>query len=77
VGEDSYHKTQTSILFRGTTWVPSGFRFSLLDLRHHRLILDTIGKKLEAFSSSREMVGAIRAALVGMNVRVMFSFSEC
>ncbi|KAI0287234.1 hypothetical protein BC826DRAFT_60346 [Russula brevipes] len=56
VGEDRYHKSQTCALFRGAAWKPSGFRFLKSVLRHHRLILDTIGKKLEAFSSSREML---------------------
>jgi len=33
--------------------------------RHYRLVLDTIGLKLEEFSSSRAMVEAVRAAVQG------------
>jgi hypothetical protein len=36
--------------------------------RHHRLVLDTVGKKLKEFASTKEMVKAIRAALVGMSL---------
>ena len=33
--------------------------------RHHRLILDHIGKRLETFQCSKDMVSAIRATLTG------------
>jgi hypothetical protein len=36
--------------------------------RHHRLILDTVGKPLKEFASSRELVRAVRAAIIGMGL---------
>jgi len=36
--------------------------------RHHRLILDTVGKPLGEFSSSKELVRAVCAALIGMGL---------
>ena len=36
--------------------------------RHHHLTLDTVGKPLENFTSSRELVRAVRAAIIGMSL---------
>jgi hypothetical protein len=33
--------------------------------RHYRLVLDTIGQRLEKFKSSREMVKGLYASLLG------------
>ena len=38
-------------------------------LRHYRLVLDTIGQKLEDFRSSKQMVRAVRAALRGKLIK--------
>ncbi|KAI0286471.1 hypothetical protein BC826DRAFT_1048476, partial [Russula brevipes] len=63
--DSSDHKTRTGTYSSSNAaWVPSGFQFPFSVLRHHRLILDTIGKELEEFSSSLELVRAIRDALV-------------
>jgi len=75
MGDNKFHETKTGE-FSNAAWVPSGFKFSFSKLRHHRLILDAVGKKLEQFSSTKELVCAIRDALVGMNVRVLFSFAR-
>ncbi|KAI9442083.1 hypothetical protein BJY52DRAFT_1089943, partial [Lactarius psammicola] len=63
VGEDNYHKTQTESLVH-ESWVPQELQYSFPVLRHHRLVLDNVGKSLENFTSSHEMVRAVRAALV-------------
>jgi hypothetical protein len=73
--EPKCHITKTGN-FSDAAWVPSGFEFSFSKLRHHRLILDVVGKELEQFSSTKELVRAVRDALVGMNVRVLFSFAR-
>ncbi|KAI0287040.1 hypothetical protein BC826DRAFT_1189251 [Russula brevipes] len=63
VGDDKFHETKTGD-FSNAAWVPSGFKFSFSKLRHHRLILDAVVKKLEQFSSTKELVCAIHDALV-------------
>jgi len=52
--------------------VPQGFRYSFPVLRRHRLIWDSVGKKLENFGSSRELARAVCAAIVGMNEAFIF-----
>jgi hypothetical protein len=75
VGEVRYHQTQARH-FSEAVWLPGGLRLSIPVLRHHRLILDTVGKNLDEFSSSRQMVRAVCAALVGMSLTVMISFLD-
>ncbi|KAI0245684.1 hypothetical protein BJV78DRAFT_1137314 [Lactifluus subvellereus] len=41
-----------------------GLQSSIPIRRHHRLILDTVGKRLDKFSNSQELVRAVRAALI-------------
>jgi Fungal protein kinase len=74
VGEDKYHRTQTQS-FSNAPWLGS-FDFSSPALRHHRLILKTVGRKLDKFRSSRELVCAIRAALIGMSFVITSSFAR-
>src|ERR1700677_1990886 len=57
VGDDTYHKSRThefvgkyGALHPLTRIVPH---------RHYRLVLDTIGRKLESFKCSKEMVKAV------------------
>jgi hypothetical protein len=61
VGDDTYHKSRTH-KFIGKY----KFRLSLplTPHRHYCLILDTIGRKLEDFKCSREMVHAVHALLL-------------
>jgi hypothetical protein len=76
--DSSDHQTRTGTYSSSdVAWVPSGFQFPFSVLRHHRLVLDTVGKELKDFSSSLELALAIRDALVGMNVSVLFSFARC
>jgi hypothetical protein len=48
------------------SWVLKNLEFSIPRRRHHRLILDVVGKPLDKFASSKELVGAVRAAMIGM-----------
>jgi hypothetical protein len=75
VGGVRYHQTQTR-LFSKAVWLPGGLRLSISVLRHHPLILDTVGKNLDEFSSSRQMVRAVCAALVGMSLTLVISFLD-
>ncbi|KAH9015180.1 hypothetical protein EDB84DRAFT_1277390 [Lactarius hengduanensis] len=60
VGDDAYHNSRTHE-FVGKYGGP----MQLTPHRHYRLVLDTIGRRLENFSHSWEMVSAIYASLVG------------
>ena len=62
--EDEYHQTQTHS-FAKQYWVPQEYQYSISSRRLHCLILDPQGTKLEDFTCSREMVRAIRAAIIG------------
>ncbi|KAH9025840.1 hypothetical protein EDB85DRAFT_2149458 [Lactarius pseudohatsudake] len=62
VGVDTYHSTCTG-RFANEPWaLKSTHEFTRH--RHHRLILDDVGKKLNTFRCSRDMVRAVHAALV-------------
>ena len=58
-----YHQTHTQ-RFATATWNEDSPRHFILH-QHHRLILTPIGRKLEKFRTSREMVAAVYSALVG------------
>ena len=63
VGKDDYHRSQTD-RFAGRFWNhPNAQRVT--PHRHYRLVLGTIGKKLYDFASSRQMVKAMHASLLG------------
>ncbi|KAI9430286.1 hypothetical protein H4582DRAFT_2087211 [Lactarius indigo] len=63
VGEDIYHSTCTS-QFANAPWALTSSKHEFTPHRHHRLILDNIGKKLETFQCSKDMVRAVLAALI-------------
>ncbi|KAI0253866.1 hypothetical protein BJV78DRAFT_1122546, partial [Lactifluus subvellereus] len=58
-GWDCYHETQTRS-FYDQPWLPQGLQ-SIPIRRHHRLVLDTVGKRLDQFSNSHELVCTIHA----------------
>ncbi|KAH9008067.1 hypothetical protein EDB84DRAFT_1572373 [Lactarius hengduanensis] len=65
VGEDTYHFTRTHAgQFVDAPWALISPTHVFTPHRHHQLILDDVGKKLEMFRCSRDMVRAIRAALI-------------
>ena len=70
VGDDIHHKSRTHE-FVGAC----GGHLQLTPHRHYRLVLDTIGRKLERFSRSWEVVNAIHASLVGK--LATFAFRQC
>jgi len=70
--EHSY-KTDTQ---RFTSKLKRGLKTSILEHRHHHLILDTVGKPLETFSSSKQLVSAVRAAIIGMSLKRSASASH-
>jgi hypothetical protein len=63
VGEECFHRTWTQD-FNGQSGV---FQDSVhfVAHRHYRLVLDTIGRKLESFTRSKELVRAVYHALIG------------
>lgn len=63
VGDNRYHTSRTQG-FNDTYGSPCLSRY-LVPHRHHRLVLDTVGRPLEAFKCSREVVKAVYDALVG------------
>ena len=64
VGDDLYHLTSTS-RFANVSWAVKSTQ-ELTPHRHHQLILDNIGERLETFRCSKDMVSAIQAALTGV-----------
>ncbi len=69
VGSEEHHQTHTQLIARSLA-VASDHQFNTH--RHHRLILDTVGKKLNCFKSSRGLVKAINDAIIGMKFVLMF-----
>lgn len=65
--EDEYHKSQTG-RFASKYW-GNPYVGQFESHRHYRLVLDTIGRKLETFNSSREMVKGLYASLLGKSVK--------
>jgi len=63
VGNEKYHKSQTDRFASKYSCNPSVGRFT--PHRHYRLVLDTIGEKLEEFRSSQALVKGMYAALQG------------
>ena len=58
VGAALLHQTQVQ-RFACAVQLPEDFHPSILLLRHHRLILGTVGERPENFQSSPEMVKAV------------------
>jgi len=63
IGDDTYHATRTNRIVN-ENWI-SPYKYNFTEHRHYRLILDDVGLPLDRFNCSREMVRAVRAALVG------------
>jgi len=63
VGDDNFHSSMTHTF--NDTYSSSYLSDYLVPHRHHRLVLDTIGRRLETFKCSWELVNAVRDALVG------------
>lgn len=70
VGDDAFHKSRTHDFVdicvgkcRPEPEAPISKQF--VAHRHYRLVLDNIGRELEDFKTSREMVKAVYASLVG------------
>jgi len=63
VGEDSYHSSQTDKFTHNYRTHPGAQK--IVPHRHYRLVLATIGKKLHEFDRSKQMLGAVHAALLG------------
>ncbi|KAF8259059.1 hypothetical protein EI94DRAFT_1495822, partial [Lactarius quietus] len=66
IGQDNYHSTVTD-KYANKSWVMKPSPKSTPEFtphRHHQLILDNFGQKLETFQCSRDMVHAIQAALI-------------
>ncbi|KAI9444414.1 hypothetical protein BJY52DRAFT_1194324 [Lactarius psammicola] len=72
VGDGNYHKSRTHEFVskcRGS--------MQLTPHRHYRLVLDTIGRKLENFSRSWELVNAIHASLVAHEAACKVGVLHC
>lgn len=65
--KDQYRQTQTDTVAKKYL-ASQGYKYSAFSRRLHILVLDTEGKKLEDFTGSRELVRAIRAAIIGMDL---------
>lgn len=62
VGSETYHSTRTHEFVRFTNKPASK---TITHYRHYRLVLDTVGRELTSFTSSKELVTAIHDSLVG------------
>lgn len=67
VGDETYHRSQTDNVVDDEKFGLRGQRerWKLTPHRHYRIVLCTVGRKLEDFSCSREFVQAMYAALEG------------
>lgn len=63
IGDSAYHATKTQNYVSRDWACDTGS--SLTPHRHYRLILDIVGRPLTRFESTREMVQAVRDALIG------------
>ena len=62
VGNETYHSTWTHKFVRLTNKPASK---TITHYRHYHLVLDTVGRELTSFTSSKELVSAIHALLIG------------
>jgi hypothetical protein len=63
IGDDTYHKSRTH-KFVGKYGEPH-ILTQIVPHRHYRLVLDTIGRKLEDFKHSWDIIKAVHASLIG------------
>jgi hypothetical protein len=74
-GDVGEHRTQTNRYTNASWAVKSSHSFT--PHRHHRLILDHVGEKLDKFRCSKEMVFAIKAALSGVYLAAILAYCAC
>ena len=63
VGDDTYHMSWTHKFV--SKYGGQHVSVQIVPHRHYRLVLDTIGQKLQDFKCSKEVVKAVHAALLG------------
>ena len=63
VGNDQHHQSQTDQAIHNL--IPNHSSWALTPHRHYRIVLGIIGRKLEKFKHTREVVAAMYAALNG------------
>jgi hypothetical protein len=73
IGEERCHKTPIRSFSRDA-WAPQGLQRSFKVHRHHRLIMDAVGRNLDDFYSTFELASAVHDTLIGMSVRT-FSYA--
>ena len=74
-GDEQNHEIRTQHFTHGLGRIV-GLKTSIPVRQHHRLILDTVGKPLEDFKPSQELVRAVRAAIIGMSLKSFASASH-
>lgn len=62
VGDEKYHRTQTD---KFASKYRCSSTSSSVPYRHYRLVLDTIGEKLEKFKNTKQLFNAVYASLRG------------
>ncbi|KAF8270304.1 hypothetical protein EI94DRAFT_1439202, partial [Lactarius quietus] len=62
VGDDTHHKSRTHKFIVKSKPRPS---LHITSHRHYRLVLDDIGRKLQSFTRSWEMINVVHTSLVG------------
>ena len=67
VGNETYHRSRTDEIVNSQDFELRNHRprWKLTPHRHYRIVLQTIGRQLKYFNSTREFVQAIYAALKG------------
>lgn len=67
VGNETYHRSRTDAIIDDQNFElrDHRLRWKLTSYRHYRIVLHTVGKKLEDFNCTREFVKAMFAALKG------------
>lgn len=74
-GDERYSETHSGQV-TGEHWLDSSLITLIPTCRHHRLILDTVGRPLNKFTSSKELVHAVRTAVIGMNIKDHICYSS-
>jgi hypothetical protein len=63
VGTDTHHRSQTDLVTDEV--IGNNIHYELTPHWHYRIVLSTVGRRLEEFKSTREFVNAMYAALQG------------
>jgi len=61
VGDEKFHRSLSHKFVNES----HPFALEFVPHRHYRLVLDHIGRKLEDFNNSKEMINAVYASLLG------------